>query len=148
MYDVNVFGPMEIVRQFTPLLFPVQGTIVNIGSQFYVTLPLHSFQGCGLTCQQFFAGILGIMPYPLTAVYNGSKAALAQYSETLRLELEPLKIKVVTVVTGQVGSNLPTIPHLGETSIYKSLGPALAARTKTHQGKITFPIHIHLTGRV
>ena len=32
MYDVNVFGPMEMIRQFTPLLFPAQGTIVNIGS--------------------------------------------------------------------------------------------------------------------
>ncbi len=86
------------------------------------------------------------MPYPLTAAYNGSKAALTQYSETLRLELEPLKIKVVTVVTGQVGSNLPTTPHLDEPSIYKSLEPALAVRAKTHQG--TFLIHVHLTGRI
>lgn len=74
------------------------------------------------------------MPYPLSAAYNGSKAALAQYSETLRLELEPLKIKVVTVVTGQVASNLPTLPSLDETSIYKPLERALEARTKVHQG--------------
>jgi len=80
------------------------------------------------------------MPYPLTAAYNGSKAALAQYSETLRLELEPLKIKVVTAVTGQVGSNLPTPPHLTETSIYKPLEPALAARTKAHQGSFSHSI--------
>ncbi len=39
MYDVNVFGPMEMVRQFTPLLLSVQGTIVNIGSQCYVIQP-------------------------------------------------------------------------------------------------------------
>lgn len=75
------------------------------------------------------------MPYPLTAAYNGSKAALAQYSETLRLELEPLEIKVVTVVTGQVGSNLPILPQLEETSIYKPLEPALRERTMVHKGE-------------
>lgn len=32
MYDVNVFGPMEMVRQFQPLLLQAKGTIVNIGS--------------------------------------------------------------------------------------------------------------------
>jgi 1-acylglycerone phosphate reductase len=78
------------------------------------------------------------MPYPLAAAYNGSKAALAQYSETLRLELEPLQIKVVTVVTGQVASNLPILPQLQETSIYKPLEAALRERTKTHRGEF-FP---------
>ncbi|KAK9326685.1 hypothetical protein V1520DRAFT_284770 [Lipomyces starkeyi] len=108
MYDVNVFGPMEMVRQFTPLLLPVKGTIVNIGS------------------------ILGIIPYPFTSAYNASKAALAQYSETLRLELEPTGIKVVTVVTGQVRTNLVALPTLEETSIYKPLEPALRDRAKAH----------------
>jgi hypothetical protein len=78
-------------------------------------------------------GILSIMPYPLTAAYNGSKEALAQYSETLRLGLEPLNIKVITVLSGQVRTNLPTMPELGGSSIYKSLRPALEERTKVHQ---------------
>ncbi|KAN0091815.1 hypothetical protein V8E51_017662 [Hyaloscypha variabilis] len=115
MYDVNVFGPMQMVREFTPLLLPVQGTIVNIGS------------------------ILETMPYPLAAAYNGSKAALAQYSETLRLELEPLQIKVVTVVTGQVASNLPILPRVEETSIYKPMEAALRERTKIHKEKTMSP---------
>ncbi|KAJ5460082.1 uncharacterized protein N7458_001634 [Penicillium daleae] len=108
MYDVNVFGPMEMVRQFTPLLLPVKGTIVNIGS------------------------ILGIMPYPFMSAYNASKAALAQYSETLRLELEPIGIKVVTVVTGQVSTNIVALPTLEEKSIYKPLEPTLQERAKAH----------------
>ena len=72
------------------------------------------------------------MPYPMLSAYNGSKAALAQYSETLRLELEPLNIKVVTVVTGQVASNLPTLPKIEESSIYKPLEPLLHERARDH----------------
>ncbi len=87
-------------------------------------------------------GILGIMPYPLTAAYNGSKAALAQYSETLRLELEPLGIRVVTAVTGQVTTNLPVAPKLEESSIYKPLEPTLHERSKVHKGiKAKSPKH-------
>jgi 1-acylglycerone phosphate reductase len=32
MFDVNVFGPMRMVRSFHPLLIKAAGTIVNIGS--------------------------------------------------------------------------------------------------------------------
>ena len=32
MFNVNVFGPMRMVRHFHPLLIKAQGTIVNIGS--------------------------------------------------------------------------------------------------------------------
>lgn len=80
-------------------------------------------------------GILGIMPYPLTAAYNGSKAALAQYSETLRLELEPLGVHVVTAVTGQVITNLPVAPKLSDQSVYKPLEPTLRRRAKVHKGR-------------
>lgn len=33
MYDVNVFGPMEMIKQFTPLLLRTRGTVVNLGSE-------------------------------------------------------------------------------------------------------------------
>jgi len=32
MFDVNVFGPMRMVRHFHSLLIAARGTIVNIGS--------------------------------------------------------------------------------------------------------------------
>lgn len=111
MYDVNVFGPMEMIQQFIPLLLKARGTIVNIGS------------------------ILGIMPYPFTSAYNASKAALAQWSETLRIELEPLHIDVVTVVAGQVATNLPKLPVLPDSSIYKPLQAQLDGRAKAHMEK-------------
>lgn len=75
------------------------------------------------------------MPYPFMSAYNASKAALTQYSETLRLELEPIGIKVVTVVTGQVSTNLVALPTLEEKSIYKPLEPTLQERAKAHLGR-------------
>ena len=42
------------------------------------------------------------------AFYTSSKAALKSYSEGLRHELAPFGVKVVTIMTGVVGSNLWT----------------------------------------
>lgn len=66
----------------------------------------------------------------MTAAYNASKAAVAQYSNTLRLELEPMNVKVVELVTGRVSSSLITVATLPELSIYKPLEPALVKRAK------------------
>ena len=70
------------------------------------------------------------MPHPMTAAYNASKAALSQYSNTLRLELEPLGILVVELITGRVSTNLIGIPTLDDSSIYKPLEAALQKRAK------------------
>jgi hypothetical protein len=55
------------------------------------------------------------------AIYNASKAAVHLYSETLRLELAPLDVKVLTIVTGMVVSsfkaNVPA-PELPPDSRY------------------------------
>ncbi|KAF2674154.1 NAD(P)-binding protein [Microthyrium microscopicum] len=106
MFDVNVFAVMEMNKQFIPLLIAAKGTIVNHGS------------------------ILRNMPHPMTAAYNASKAALAQYSTTLRLELAPLDVKVVELVTGRVATGLVTLPTLANTSIYKPLEPAVQKRAR------------------
>jgi 1-acylglycerone phosphate reductase len=70
------------------------------------------------------------MPHPFTSAYNASKAALAQYSNTLRLELEPMNITVIELVTGRVSTGLISTPTLSDTSIYKPLEPALHSRAK------------------
>ncbi|KAF3396829.1 NADPH-dependent 1-acyldihydroxyacetone phosphate reductase [Talaromyces pinophilus] len=106
LFDINVFGPMEIVKQFSPLLISAKGTIVNHSS------------------------MTKYMPHPMTAAYNASKAALSQYSNTLRLELEPVNVRVIELVTGRVSTKLISLPSLNDTSIYKPLEPALQSRAK------------------
>jgi 1-acylglycerone phosphate reductase len=65
MYDVNVLGPMRMVKAFGALLIKARGTVVNVGS------------------------IAPIMPLSFSAAYGGTKAALHAYGDILRLELSP-----------------------------------------------------------
>ncbi|PGH12464.1 hypothetical protein AJ79_04301 [Helicocarpus griseus UAMH5409] len=46
------------------------------------------------------------MHIPWNAFYNSSKSAARMYSEFLRLEMAPLGVKVVTVMTGVVDTNM------------------------------------------
>ncbi|EHK47041.1 hypothetical protein TRIATDRAFT_306768 [Trichoderma atroviride IMI 206040] len=82
MFEVNVFGPMQMVHHFHDMLIRACGTVVNIGS------------------------IGGVVPYMYGASYNASKAALHHYSNTLRLEMSPFNVKVICVISGEVGTNI------------------------------------------
>ncbi|KAI1358230.1 hypothetical protein F5Y08DRAFT_322364 [Xylaria arbuscula] len=82
MFNVNVFGPMQLVHHFHDMIIKAQGTIVNIGS------------------------IGGVVPYMYGASYNASKAALQHWSNTLRLEMSPFNVKVITVISGEVNTNI------------------------------------------
>ncbi|KAL7787174.1 hypothetical protein V8C37DRAFT_419026 [Trichoderma ceciliae] len=107
MFEVNVFGPMQMVHHFHDMLIRATGTIVNIGS------------------------VGGVVPYMYGASYNASKAALHHYSNTLRLEMSPFNVKVLTVISGEVGTNiLKNDVHrsLPEGSHYS----ALAAEFRDH----------------
>lgn len=42
----------------------------------------------------------------IPGVYNASKAGLQSWSESLRLELKPLGVNVISLVTGSVATNL------------------------------------------
>lgn len=81
VFNVNVISIYSATQAFLPLLIAARGTIANIAS---------------INAQ--------ITPAWQSA-YNASKAALISVSDTMRLELEPLGVKVVTVHTGAVGSN-------------------------------------------
>lgn len=54
----------------------------------------------------FTSSIGGRVPAPSNAVYSASKAALDMYADVLRLEMEPLGVHVVTVVTGDVETTM------------------------------------------
>ncbi|PWY81762.1 NAD(P)-binding protein [Aspergillus sclerotioniger CBS 115572] len=84
LFDVNFWGVVAMTQSFSPLLIKAKGTIVNI---------------CSLG---------GVMAVPWNAFYASSKAAIKSYSESLRQELAPFGVKVVTVMSGVVSSNLWT----------------------------------------
>ena len=114
-FAANVFGVMRMCQAFAPFLIAAKGTIVQIGS------------------------IAAIMPYVFGSVYNASKAALHQYSNTLRVELKQFDVKVITVVTGGVKSNIANTERtLPEDSIYVPLTQEYARRVK-HSQEVGIP---------
>jgi len=98
-FDANFFAVVRITQLFAPLLIKAKGTIVMVGS------------------------LAGVIPYVFGSIYNASKAALHAYANTLRVELAPFDVKVITAVTGGVKSNLTS--HLKrvlpENSVYSEI---------------------------
>lgn len=106
---------MRMCQAFAPLLIAAKGTIVQIGS------------------------VAGVMPYVFGSAYNSSKAALHQYSNTLRVELAPFDVKVITIVTGGVKSNIArTERSLPPDSYYLPLTQEYARRLK-HSQEVGMP---------
>ncbi|KIW32913.1 uncharacterized protein PV07_04426 [Cladophialophora immunda] len=99
IFDVNLFAVMRMCQVFSPLLVKAHGTIVMIGS------------------------LAGVIPYVFGGVYNASKAALHAYANTLRVELAPFDVKVITIVTGGVKSRIASHVKrvLPEDSLYAPL---------------------------
>ncbi|OCH86607.1 NAD(P)-binding protein [Obba rivulosa] len=89
-FKVNLFGATTMVQEFVPLL-------IMSGNG-------HIFQ---------ISSISGIMPVPFSGTYNASKVALHIYSNTLWVELAPLKYVQIQLLLG--GLKPRTLP---EGSLY------------------------------
>lgn len=80
-FETNVFGLLELTNCAIPVMRRQgQGRIINISS------------------------ILGIISMPFRGAYNASKYAVEGISDTLRLELHPSGIKVITIEPGPIAS--------------------------------------------
>lgn len=116
MFDTNVFGLFDMVSAFTPLLLAsttksaTPPVIINTSS------------------------VLARMPFAFSAAYNASKAAVASYSDTLRIELGPLGIKVVTLFMGEVSTNLMSPDNISfdPESIYTAALEGTKERSRNH----------------
>jgi len=97
-FDVNVWGALSLAQAFAPMLVKTGGVIVNISS------------------------VGALIQTPYIGVYSASKAALTMLSDTLRVEMAPLGVRVVTVMTGMIAThfhdNLKEVV-LPEDSFYK-----------------------------
>jgi len=78
MYDVNLFGLLEVTQAFLPLLRKAKGRIVNISS----TASLYAL--------------------PTHGPYSSGKSALNSMSEALRLELMPHGVDVSVIICGSI----------------------------------------------
>ncbi|KAJ7130597.1 hypothetical protein C8R44DRAFT_613568 [Mycena epipterygia] len=98
--ETNFFGFVRLVKNVVPRMGKRgKGTVVAIGS------------------------ILGELATPFQGFYNASKAALHSYTETLRMECQPIGVRVVLVSPGSIRSNISvksayTVP---DDSFYKAL---------------------------
>ncbi|KAK1752610.1 hypothetical protein QBC47DRAFT_388970 [Echria macrotheca] len=87
IYDLNVWSPIAVTKAFLPLLQRSR----------------HEYGGALVVNNTSISGQISAC-VPFGGVYNSSKAAATSLTETLRLELGVLGIKVVNLVTGGVKS--------------------------------------------
>ncbi|KAI3316854.1 putative short-chain dehydrogenases/reductase [Xylariaceae sp. AK1471] len=101
-YDVNVWAMIVMVQAFAPLLIKAKGTICNISS------------------------VSGELIFAWAGVYSSSRAATTSISETLRIELAPLGVRVITAILGGVDTAGNNAANKGEldlpvTSYYQKI---------------------------
>lgn len=117
-FDVNVFAPMNLMRAVVPgMLKHGRGTIVNISS------------------------VSGVMPTPFAGAYCASKAALNAASDSLRMELRPLGIDVVTVQPGGIrsafGDRAAEQVTMAADSPFQAVRDGVLARANESQAQAT-----------
>ncbi|MEI8157578.1 MAG: SDR family NAD(P)-dependent oxidoreductase [Burkholderiales bacterium] len=113
-FETNVIAPVALSRAFLPLLRASSSAcIANVGS------------------------ISGIATTPFAGVYCASKAALHALSDAMRMELEPLGVRVVTVQPGGIaskfGDNAEHEIQFPQGSPYASIGKFIQGRAKMSQ---------------
>ncbi|KAI0181297.1 oxidoreductase [Hypoxylon sp. FL1284] len=82
LFDVNFWGPVRTIQAFAPLLIASRGRVVNVTST------------------------ASVINSPWISMYAASKAGLNAVSETLRLELAPFGVSVVTILPGVIDSEI------------------------------------------
>src|ERR1700712_4742570 len=85
LFDTNYWALLAMIQAFAPLLIKAKGCVVNNTS------------------------VSGMVPFgAFGSIYNSSKAAAILGSETWRLELAPLGVRALTLVTAGTKSNVFT----------------------------------------
>ncbi|KXT09906.1 hypothetical protein AC579_9496 [Pseudocercospora musae] len=112
VFEVNFFGVLATTQAFAPLLVKAKGVVVNNSS-------------ASAEINELYMGI-----------YSASKASVTQLGEVMRLEMKPLGVRVVSVVTGVVASNFhdkQQFPELPASSYYRPIWEFLKERATGKQ---------------
>lgn len=83
---VNITGHMLMTKHFAPFLVNAKGTVV------------------------FTSSVAAIIPLAWTSLYCASKAAINAYARGIRPEFEALGVRVISVITGGVNTNISKVP--------------------------------------
>ncbi|KAK3327467.1 putative short-chain dehydrogenase/reductase [Cercophora scortea] len=105
LYDLNVWAVLALTQAFAPMLIKARGAVLNIAS------------------------INGVLDMAWSGIYNSSKAAEVSISESLRLELAPLGVRVLTAMVGAVHTPIHDKAgalNLPETSYYQAAQKVIA----------------------
>ena len=123
-FDVNVFGPVRLVRAVLPQMRTAGGgTIVNVSS------------------------LVGRVTYPTRGAYAGSKHALEALSDTLRAEVGGFGVDVVLVEPGTVRTGFEdrlreTESVLDERPSYARLRQLIDGAQRLAERRGMPPIHV------
>ncbi|KAH7136044.1 hypothetical protein B0J11DRAFT_177551 [Dendryphion nanum] len=113
LFELNVFGPLALVKAFAPLVIKAKGGIA------------------------FITSLSGYLNTPYMGTYAATKRSLELIAETLRLEVAPFGVNVTSSVTGPVASLGQT--HfdnysLPANSLYKPIEATIKSRAQGNDG--------------
>jgi NAD(P)-dependent dehydrogenase (short-subunit alcohol dehydrogenase family) len=108
-FEVNTLGPAHVIQAFLPLLREGKGRIINVSAP------------------------TARVPVPFMAPIGASKAALASFSDSLRLELGKWGIPVVVIEPGGTDT---AIFQKADTATQAALGAANPARVALYSDQL------------
>ncbi|MGH3405385.1 MAG: SDR family NAD(P)-dependent oxidoreductase [Streptosporangiaceae bacterium] len=108
-FEVNTLGPAHVIQAFLPLLRDGKGRVINISAP------------------------TARVPVPFMAPIGGSKAALASFSDSLRIELGTWGIPVTVIEPGGTDT---AIFQKAETAMRAALGAADPAKVALYSDQL------------
>jgi NAD(P)-dependent dehydrogenase (short-subunit alcohol dehydrogenase family) len=108
-FEVNTFGPVHVIQAFLPQLRTGKGRIINVSAP------------------------TARVPVPFMAPIGGSKAALASFSDSLRVELGAWGIPVVVIEPGGTDT---AIFAKADAAAQAALGAANQARVALYSDQL------------
>jgi short-subunit dehydrogenase len=94
-------------------------------------------QHTGIGCLVGIASVAGVRGLPGAGAYSSSKSAVVTYCESLRLELKPFGVNVVTIAPGYVKTEMTaqnpySMPFLMEADAFADHASRAIAKRKTY----------------